>query len=157
MNVLDVLRYGNRTLLASLESLPRDDWQVGGVCGVWSVKDIVAHLASYEHMLAEALATFLGEGMGPNLSERAELGPDWNDLQVDRRRYMTVAEVLAEYNEVNEQVLGLAARIPGEAYRRNGTIPWYGPEYCLNDLIVYASYGHKREHSAQVNVYRDGL
>jgi hypothetical protein len=32
-----------------------------------------------------------------------------------------------------------------------GTIPWYGPEYSLNDLVVYQMYGHKREHGPQLD------
>jgi hypothetical protein len=38
MNVLDILKYGHRTLLTSVEDLPEPDWEIGGVCGVWSVK-----------------------------------------------------------------------------------------------------------------------
>jgi hypothetical protein len=157
MNVLDILKYGNLTLLGSVEGLAEPDWEVGGVCGVWSVKDIMAHLASYEHMLAEVLDTFLGAEFGPTLNERARLGNEWNDIQVERRRDKTVSDVLAEYHEIHGRVIELAAQIPKEEYRKNGTIPWYGPEYCLDDLIVYTSYGHKREHSAQIMVYRDQL
>jgi len=157
MNVMDILMYGNRTLLGTLEDLSDAGRKVGGVCGVWSVKDIMAHLASYEHLLAEALNTFSNNGIGPNMADMAELGDAWNDLQVERRTDMTVAEVMAEYNEVHEQVMARAAKIPAETYRQNGKIPWYGPEYCLDDFVVYASYGHKREHSAQISVYRDRL
>ena len=157
MNVLDILKYGNLTLLGSVEGLAEPDWEVGGVCGVWSVKDIMAHLASYEHMLAEVLDTFLGAEFGLTLNERARLGNAWNDIQVERRRDKTMSDVLAEYHEVHGRVIELAAQIPDEKYRENGTIPWYGPEYCLDDLIVYTSYGHKREHSAQIMVYRDQL
>jgi hypothetical protein len=157
MNVLDILKYGNLTLLKSVEGLPEENWEVGGVCGVWSVKDIMAHLASFEHMLAEVLDTFLGAEFGPTLNERAQLGDEWNDVQVERRKDKSVAEVLAEYNQVHARVMELAAQIPGEKYSENGAIPWYGPEYCLDDFIVYTSYGHKREHSAQIMVYRDQL
>lgn len=157
MNAVDILMYGNRTLLDSLEDLAEGDWEVAGVCGIWSVKDIMAHLASYEHLLAEALNTFSNNGIGPNMTEMAELGDAWNDLQVERRRHMTVAEVLAEYQEVYSQVMARAIKVPEEAYRENGRIPWYGPEYCLDDFVVYTSYGHKREHSAQINGYRERL
>ena len=117
----------------------------------------MAHLASYEHLLAEALDTFLGADFGPTMSEMAQMGGEWNDAQVERRKDRTVAEVLAEYNQVHARVMELAAQIPGERYGENGTIPWYGPEYCLDDFIVYTSYGHKREHSAQIMVYRDQI
>jgi hypothetical protein len=157
MNVMDILMYGDQTLLGTVEDLAEADWEVGGVCGVWSVKDIMAHLASYEHLLAEALDTFSNNGIGPNMAEKANLGEAWNDLQVERRRHMTAGEVLAEYKEVHGQVMARAAQIPPETSRQQGTIPWYGPEYSLDDFIVYSSYGHKREHSAQINVYKDRL
>jgi hypothetical protein len=40
--------------------------------------------------------------------------------------------------------------IPAEPWREAGTIPWYGPEYSLNDLVVYQMYGHRREHDPQL-------
>jgi hypothetical protein len=38
-----------------------------------------------------------------------------------------------------------------------GLLPWYSAEYDLEDYITYAFYGHKREHCAQIAVYRDTL
>jgi hypothetical protein len=51
----------------------------------------------------------------------------------------------------------LITQIPPQTLRQPGTIPWYGAEYALDDLLVYMYYGHKREHSAQVGVFRDQL
>ena len=56
---------------------------------------------------------------------------------------MSPVEVLAEYSAACQQVMELAARIPAEDFRRVGSIPRYGPEYALDDLVVYAFYGHK--------------
>jgi hypothetical protein len=157
MNVLDILKYGHQTLLKSVEELPEADWKVGGVCGVWSVKDIIAHMASYEHLMAEVLSTFLDGGPTPYMEEMARSGQEFNDVLVERSRDKSVAEVLADYNDAHSRVMTLAAQISAETYRENGTIPWYGPEYCLDDFIVYNNYAHKREHSAQIDVYRDQL
>lgn len=44
----------------------------------------------------------------------------------------------------------LATLIPPEVWREVGTIPWYGREYSLHDLVVYRQYGHKREHDPTV-------
>lgn len=157
MNVMDVLKYGNRTLLQSVQGLAAADWDVKGVCGVWSVKDIMAHLASHELLLVEILDTFLGAGPGPYMRGYTEPGANFNDSEVALREGMTVEEVLAEYHAAHRQVMEKAAQIPAETCRQVGTIPWYGPEYALDDLVAYGNYGHKREHSAQINVYRDGL
>ena len=51
----------------------------------------------------------------------------------------------------------LIGRIPAETLRQSGTIPWYGAEYALDDLIVYLYYGHKREHAAQIAAFRDRM
>ena len=46
--------------------------------------------------------------------------------------------------------MGHARSIPAETWREAGTIPWYGPEYALDDLVVYQMYGHKQEHDPQL-------
>jgi hypothetical protein len=52
--------------------------------------------------------------------------------------------------------MALVARIPAERWREVGTIPWYGPQYALDDLAVYTMYGHKREHAPQLEAVLDG-
>lgn len=95
MNALDVLRYGHQTVLQTIDGMPDDEWETPNVCGVWSSKDIVSHLASFELAHVEVLNGLLGK----------------ND----------------------------------------------GPEYDLEDFIVYTSYGHKREHCAQIKLFRKRL
>ena len=56
---------------------------------------------------------------------------------------------------LHARTMALIADIPAEVLRQPGTIPWYGDEYALDDLIVYQYYGHKREHMAQVDKFRD--
>jgi hypothetical protein len=158
MNAVDVLKYGHQTVLRTLDSLPQTEWETPGVCGTWSVKDIIAHLASYEHMLVDVLTTLLGGGPTPYLDKMGTLGPlQFNNAEVASRQDKTIAEVVAEFNDTQAKTMVLAARVPAETYRQNGTLPWYGPEYDPDDFIVYTFYGHKREHSAQIAVFGDGL
>ncbi|MBC6934870.1 MAG: hypothetical protein DWB42_03435 [Chloroflexi bacterium] len=160
MNPSDILKYGHRHILRTLDGLDFDYWEIGGVCGIWSVKDIMAHLASYEHMLTEVLSPFAGvkQAATPYLTQMGEMDPDsFNDTQVGARRGLPPADVLAEYNQVFSRVADLAVKIPPEVWRQTGALPWYGPEYDLDDFIVYTFYGHKREHGAQISVFRDTL
>ncbi|HEX9439299.1 MAG TPA: DinB family protein [Roseiflexaceae bacterium] len=154
MNALDILKYGHQTSLKAVDELPDADWETPGACGVWSVKNIIAHLASYEHVLVEVLTGFLGGGPTPYLESFNE---HFNDLQVAMRQDLSVAETLGEYNAVHARVIAVAAQLPAETFRQIGTLPWYGMEYALDDVIVYMYYGHKREHSAQIAVFRDRL
>ena len=157
MHPSDVLRYGNRTLLYAVRDLAEDDWRTPGVCGVWSVREIIAHLASFELALIEALAVARGEPIGPTLAEMLRDGQAFNDKQVMARLGLTPAETLAEYEAAHRRTLELAAALPPNLFINTGFLPAYGMEYDLEDFIVYSYYGHKREHASQIAVYRDAI
>jgi hypothetical protein len=167
MNASDILRYGHTTVLRAIDGLAEADWETSGVCGVWSAKDIIAHLTSYELVLQEVLASFQGDSAMPSASPGTSATPmlnafvepsgQFNDAQVALRSSSSHTDVLAEYTSAYEQVAALAARLPAEIFCQAGTLPWYGLEYALDDFIVYAFYGHKREHCAQIAVFRDRL
>ena len=167
MNASDILKYGHGTVLRAIDGLSAAEWQTSGVCGVWSVKDIIAHLASYELVLKEVLVSFQSASEHPGASPgtsatpmlNAFVDPDgkFNDTQVALRSSYSHSDVLAEYTSAYEQVAALAAQLSAEHFRQVGTLPWYGMEYALDDCIVYAFYGHKREHCAQIAVFRDRL
>ncbi len=140
-----------------MEGLPERDWMASGVCGTWSVKDIVAHLASTELVIVDALTTLVGSGPTPDLDAFKQKDPALNDKEVARRRGWSVAQTLGEYNDAAQRAMELAARVPPETARRAGIFPWYGEEYALDDFVVYMAYGHKAEHCAQIAVFRDRL
>ncbi len=155
MNAVDVLRFGHLTLLGTLDGLPEGAWKARGTCGAWSVKDILAHLASYELVLVDILGSVLEQRPTPCLDRFKEQGARFNDLEVEARRGRSVADTLAEVNGAHARTLDLVARIPAETARRPGIFPWYGAAYDLDDLITYMYYGHKREHGAQIDLARN--
>lgn len=147
MNTLDVLMYGQRTVMATVADYRPEDWDVIAL-GVWTAKDLLGHLGAFEVRFADVLATFVG---APVESDLMSADPaTFNDDQAATRKDVPVDEVMAEFLAANERVMRHAAKIPGGLWRENGTIPWYGPEYSLDDLIVYTMYGHKREHDPQL-------
>jgi len=157
MNAVDVLENGQQTVLQTLAEFPAAGVDTPGACGAWSVKDIIAHLASYEQVLVDVLSTLIGRHPTPSLDKFAELGVQFNDTEVGRRKGRTMREVLDEFHEAYAQVMELAAKISPERFRHSGILPWYGMEYDLNDFIIYRFYGHKREHSAQIAAFHDLL
>ena len=152
MNAVDIVRYGHGTVMESIGRVPKVKWERPGACGVWSIKNIVAHLASYEQALGDLLACF---AEGEPRAFRCPFDAAFNDREVDLRRTLTAAETLAEYTAAYERVIGLLPQLSAETLRENGTLPWYGAEYALDDYLVYALYGHKREHAAQIDHFCD--
>lgn len=159
MHPVDVLKYGNLTVLRVVEGLPADDWNTAGVCGWWSVREIIAHLASFEHLLIESLEIAGGarDGYGPTLRAWFRDGQAFNDQQVAGRAALSPEETLADYATAQAQTIALAAALPSEAWLQTGFLRAYGPEYDPHDFITYAIYGHKREHAAQIAVFRDAI
>ena len=154
MNADDVVKYGHRTVLGAVDGFPWAEWEAPGACGTWSVKDILAHLASYELLLVDICAPYLDGGPTPCLDRLLEQGDGFNDAEVAARAGRTAEQVLVEYTAAQARAAALVARIPIERRRQAGLLPWYGAEYDLEDLLVYMSYGHKREHCAQIVAFR---
>jgi hypothetical protein len=158
MNAQDVIKYGHLWVHQHIDGLSEEQCLKGGVCGIWSVKDIIAHLGSYEFVLAEVLGSCQGAILTPTLNLMTSMdGDSFNEVQVDLRREKSTAAVIHEYDEAYQMVMGLLPKLEKTLLREPGTIPWYGSEHALDDFLVYQYYGHKREHCAQIAVYRDTL
>lgn len=157
MNASDILMYGDRSLRAGLDGVPLELWSQAGVCGWWSVKDIMAHLTSYELWQTELLSSFVEPGPTPTLDQLRDQGSEFNTVQVAARKDLTPQDVLGAYTRAHSGLMKAVSAIPPETLSEVGTIPWYGESYSLDDLLVYSNYGHKREHVAQVNVFKDTL
>ena len=156
MNAHDVLQYGHKTVLATLDGIPLSHVITPGVCGRWSVKDIVAHLASFELVLVDVLNSLQG---GPTLTLDGyrERSRNFNDTQVALRDSVPYPAVVSEYTAAHERVMSLISGQSAEILARVNTIPWYGPEYSIDDFIVYTNYAHKREHCAQIKLFKKTL
>ena len=147
MQAVDVLMYGQRTIERTIARYRPDDWQ-RVVLGVWTAKDLVGHLGAFEVRFADVLAGFVG---APMLTDLTAKDPrTFNDDQAAVRRDWPIEQVLAELREAHERAMAHARAIEPERWREVGAIPWYGPQYSLDDLVVYTMYGHKREHDPQL-------
>ena len=147
MNPRDVLFYGQREIDAVIDRFEPDDWDRIAL-GVWTAKDLVGHLGAFEARFLEVLQLFLGEEPGTRWRDTSPA--TFNDDMAEVRKHWPVDRIVAELREAHRGVMERVERIPAETWRQVGTIPWYGPEYALDDLVVYTQYGHKREHAPQL-------
>jgi hypothetical protein len=160
VNASDILKYGDSFFKATLEGVPESEWETPNVCGVWSVKDIVAHLASFEVLLNEILQDFIEPGSVATPLRDLIMRDHglFNDQEVGKRQGMTMQQLLAEYEAGHQKNMELIQRVPHERLIDSNAIPWYyGGGYSMDDYLVYTYYGHKREHGAQIDVFKDVL
>lgn len=157
MHAVEILQRGHLAVMDAIEDLTEEEWLLPEVCGRWSAKDIMAHLASYERALVEALRSARGEPPGGYLTGLIRDGELFNETQVALRVGYSAVEVVAQYAEAHVQAMDLAAALPPSLYINSGFLPAYGMGYDLEDFIVYMLYGHKKEHAAQIKVFRERL
>ena len=153
MNPHDILRYGDRTFRSAIAALEPADW-TRIVAGVWTPKDVVGHVTAIHRLGVSALAELAGEEAPPAEHELAD-DVDFNMGQAAIRGPWPVERVIEEYKTVQAELRRLARKIDDETWRRVGTIPWYGPEYSLEDYVVYRVYGHVREHATHLGMAID--
>ena len=153
MNTLDILQYGNLTFMKTVQAVPLAEREVPEVCGSWSVKDIIAHLASLEILLTEVFSVLLNGTPTPTLDQWLSNPEAFNTQQVQLRKDKSAKDVLTEYVATFDRVMSLATQIPMDVWGQEGVLPWHGGQYSLDDFIVYQYYGHKREHSAEIAIF----
>ncbi len=152
MNPIDILTFGQRDIDGLIDRLAPADWDAVAL-GTWTAKDLVGHLGAFEVRFAEVVAVFVGEDPATNL--RSESLTTFNDDQAAIRTDWTIDAIVAELRDAHAFAMRHVSRISTERWREVGTIPWYGPAYSLDDLVVYLMYGHKREHAPQLEAVLD--
>ncbi len=156
MNATELLEKSNLLVIQTVDDLPETAWDIPGACGNWSVKDIIAHLASYEHIIVDVLSIFQKEQPTPYILQFLHQLDQFNKVEVEARKYETAQHVLDEYQDAQVEATSLLMQIPDEKVQERGTMPWYGEDCCLADFINRI-YDHTREHCAQIARFRQSL
>jgi len=95
------LRAERDATLTIAKSLTDGEWDAQSDCDGWMVRDVVAHMASILHGVADP-------SVMPDLSGGTENGME---VPVAERRAWTIEEVLAEYETYSAQVADLGATL----------------------------------------------
>ena len=154
MNVSEVLQNGNLLVIRALDGLPENEWDIPGACGDWSVKDIVAHLASNEHIIVDVLNTFQGSELPSSVERWMNARSAFNASEVEERKYAMAQHVMDEYQNTQVEAASLIMQLPPEKVQQAGTMPWYGTQYSLADFIS-EMYQHIYEHCAQITAFHN--
>ncbi len=152
MNAAKLLEQSHMMVLQTVDDFPEGLWDTPGACGNWSVKDTIAHLASYEHLLVDALNKLVSDTPTPYLDKFVGGQDEFNKNEVAARQYHTAQQVIDEYNETQLQSADLLAKIPPEKVTQIGTIPW-NKDRSMADLVTIL-HTHASEHCAQITAFR---
>ena len=135
---IPALRAEQARVLELLASLTADEWAAPSGCDGWRVQDVVQHMASVFHTIADPSS--IDGGSGDDVEQNAE-------VPVQARRNWTTDEVIGEYRTWSEQ--GIAALEMFQSPPMADTvIPLSNlgshPMHLLGNAIVFDHYCHLR-------------
>jgi hypothetical protein len=129
----------------SYAGLPLSVLLVPGVTKAWSVKDIVAHVTTWEEEALKHLPAIL-EGLRPPRYSILYGGIDaFNALMTARKSDLSLAQVIEQQKHVHQRVVEVVERAPDGALI---------PEARFRRRLRLDTYGHYPKHAAAIRQWR---
>ena len=129
-------------LLKAIESVGEKDIVQTPVEGVWTIKDVLGHLASWEAICLEPLARGV-EGHPIECAAVADYMA-WNDEQAASKCALPLGDILAEYSSTRQTVVSLVEKLPAAQWEQPCSFPWGGVGSVAD--LLQGFYEHELEH-----------
>src|SRR5436309_7185711 len=121
-----------------------------GAVGVWSVKDVLAHIAFWERYAANIVQA-AARGETPDLVADDET--ERRNASVVAQYYQrSLAAVIADWQQAREDLLEEIACLEDEDLNDPNRFHWSAGQTLL-DHIADSSFGHEQEHIAQIRAW----
>jgi len=149
------LRYLARSredLQQALDGLSNKEMTQVPVEGVWTIKDVLGHLTSWEEALLKPLRSY-ADG-GPFDGQVIEEYLTWNDEQAAHKKGLSLDTILDELTSVREKLIAMATRLSDRQYEQQVTFPW--GERGTVDKALHGLSLHEREHLRTIQRWREG-
>lgn len=117
-----------------------------GVMEDWSVKDILAHVTTWEEEALKFLPLILAGGRPPRYSVQYGGIDAFNAQMHERKRGLSVSEVLSRLEEVHRRLIDLVREAPDEEIVR---------ETRFRRRLRFDSYRHYSEHAEMIRAWRE--
>jgi hypothetical protein len=135
-----------RALLASYAGLSDPEMLEPGVTGSWSVKDIVAHVTTWEEEAIAHLPTIIAGGRPPRY-KLTHGGIDAFNAQASRRnRDLSLEEVLERRDATHRRLIAVIEGVPDAQLRG---------ETRARRRLRLDTYGHYQVHTRAIQKWRE--
>ena len=122
----------------SYAGLPEVQLMEPGVTGRWSIRDIIAHVTTWEEEALEHLPAILAGRRPPRYSVKYGGIDAFNALMTKRKEDLSLAEVLRQLDDTHQRLIDLIERAPEDQliretrFRRRLRLDTYGhyPKHC---------------------------
>ena len=148
--ILTRLAESRRALHQAIQGLSEEEMTQVQVEGVWTIKDVLGHIASWEETCLEPLRRY-ADG-GPFEVEVIQDYLAWNDEQAARKRDTPLDTILDELAAIRQALVAAASRLSAEQWKQQVPFSWGGEGTMAEVLDVF--YRHELEHLRTIQQWR---
>jgi hypothetical protein len=153
-DVIAGLQAARAALVHSIDGLSADQMLQVGAVGLWSVKDMLAHLVSWEAELVTVLAQLeQHQHRSPHIVEIEDID-EWNEEQYRINARRPLADVLEDFHGVHKQLIRAIESLDDRVLDNNRLFPWMEGE-PLSYLILENATWHEEEHAEDIRTWRE--
>jgi uncharacterized protein (TIGR03083 family) len=117
-----------------------------GVTGDWSVKDILAHVTTWEEEALKYLPLIIEGGRPPRYKTYGGIDA-FNAQRTEQKRSLSLSEVLRQLDETHERLIDYVRSVPEEQFTR---------ETRFRHRLRLDTYSHYPLHATMTREWREG-
>jgi len=129
----------------SYAGLSDSELMIPGVTGQWSVRDIIAHVTWWEEEALKHLPLVREGGRPPRYSVTYGGIDAFNALMTEKRRGLSLVQVLRQHDDVHERLVAYVQAAPEELFTR---------ETRFRRRLKLDTYGHYPQHAKAIRAWR---
>lgn len=129
----------------SYAGMPEPEMLEPGVTGAWSVRDIIAHVTTWEEEALKHLPLVLKGGKPPRYSVTYGGIDAFNALTTEQKRNLSLSEVLAQQEDFHRRLIEFIESAPEDQL---------GGEARFRHRLRLDTYGHYPKHAVAIRKWR---
>ena len=129
----------------SYAGLPDSQLTKSGAVDNWSVKDILAHVTTWEEEALKYLPLIIESGRPPRYSAQYGGIDAFNALRTEQKRSLSLPEVLRQLEETHRQLVEYVRSVPEEQFTR---------ETPFRHRLRLDTYSHYPQHAEAIREWR---
>lgn len=141
--LLAALNAAREELLAAAALVPAGARASRPVCGAWTLKDVLGHVADWEWLGAEGLRQ-MAAGQAPQVAYVEDIEA-WNQAHVEARQGQPWEAVWADLNAARQALLEILEGMSQADLGRSFPFPWGSEDTAYRWVCVFLA--HDREHA----------
>jgi hypothetical protein len=150
--LLDILSTTHTDLLDAFVGLSHEQMLQPGVTGVWSIKDLLAHLVAWEAEVVTALNQAQNRQV-PSIIDIEDID-EWNEEQYHTNAARPLDAILADLAGVHKMLHRMIEDLDERILTDSRRFPWMEGEplwFLIEDTVVL----HEQEHTDEIRVWRE--